>query len=278
MVEFQRSSLKSCISSPRVLLSTVFPLTSKDFGHYYFGFSSFRDFAWSRALRGLSLFGLEGITSCLELQDLKVFAPSKAYVSRTLSWLHPAAESGNLLPALNPSPPLYLRGKKTSQVQPRASAQANYHFDRRPEYDMNLLQCYKVPTCSSSFVLCTDLRLVQQSATVLKMSLHQTLQLLDPHSWSILFKPAWAPYAPGFHEVNEAWLITAEPCSNHRPTCWATLSSGSLRFSQSKWRRTCPRQSAVAAANQCSLGVLPIIAWRCIILHLRFQTISSPGR
>ena len=112
MVEFQRSSLKSCISSPRVLLSTVFPLTSKDFGHYYFGFSSFRDFAWSRALRGLSLFGLEGITSCLELQDLKVFAPSKAYVSRTLSWLHPAAESGNLLPALNPSPPLYLRGKK----------------------------------------------------------------------------------------------------------------------------------------------------------------------
>jgi hypothetical protein len=83
---------------------------------------------------------------------------------------------------LNPSPPLYLRGKKTSQVQPRASAQANYHFDRRPEYDMNLLQCYKVPTCSSSFVLCTDLRLVQQSATVLKMSLHLTLQLLDPHS------------------------------------------------------------------------------------------------
>ena len=152
MVEFQRSSLKSCISSPRVLLSTVFPLTSKDFGHYYFGFSSFRDFAWSRALCGLSLFGLEGKTSCLELQDLKVLAPSKAYGSRTLSWLHPAAESGNLLPALNPSLPLYLRGKKTSQVQPRASAQANYHFDRRPEYDMNLLQCYKVPTCSSSFV------------------------------------------------------------------------------------------------------------------------------
>ena len=206
-----------------------------------------------------------------------MFAPSKAYVSRTLSWLHPAAESGNLLPALNPS------------------RLCIYEEKKHPKFSLAPL-----PKLTTTSIGVLSMTWTSYNATRFRLVLHPlcfaqiwdwfnkvqqclkwastTLQLLDPHSWSILFKRhglhmlrvfmKWMKLDSSQRSLVQTIIQLVEP----------TLSSGSLRFSQSKWRRTCPRQSSVAAANQCSLGVLPIIAWRCIILHLRFQTISSPGR